>query len=70
VYQNVTQMERRDVHDIYQQIEALAKEAKKWTASIGGGLLTRTREDVRQMKDELRKERDERRREQEGLGDA
>jgi hypothetical protein len=46
--------DRRDVHDIYRQLETIAKEIKNWRPSIGRGLLTVTSADVEsRVKDAL-----------------
>jgi hypothetical protein len=58
---------RRDVHDLYKQLETIAKEIGKWRPNLGRGLLTVTTADAEKRNaealgrlEEHRAEREER----------
>ena len=52
---------RRDVHDVHQQLETIAKELARWRPSLGRGLLTVTTSDEESRSRELRRQLEERR---------
>lgn len=46
LYWNRLSVTRYDIHDIYKQLETMAREIAKWTASPGGGILHQTPADT------------------------
>lgn len=61
VYRNVLHLMRRDVHDVHERLEELVRQVRKWTAPLGGGLLTTNREEEQRRADAMvrRAEREE-----------
>ncbi len=54
----------RDIHDVYKQLEIIAKEIRQWRPSIGSGLLAVSPEDVRKRQDQAERDLEEYRAEQ------
>jgi len=55
-----------DIHDVYKQLELIAKEIRHWRPGIGSGLLAVSPEDVRRRQDEVERDLEEYRAEQAG----
>ena len=48
LYWNRRSITLRDIHDVHKQVEAIAKEMRKWRPGLGSGILAVTPEDVRE----------------------
>ncbi len=49
----------RDIHDVYKQLEIIAKEIQRWRPGIGSGLLAVSPDDVRKRHDQAEQELEE-----------
>ncbi len=49
----------RDIHDVYKQLEIIAKEIQRWRPGIGSGLLAVSPEDVRKRHDQAERDLEE-----------
>lgn len=49
----------RDIHDVYKQLEIIAKEIRHWRPGIGSGLLAVSPEDVRKRQDQAERDLEE-----------
>jgi len=64
LYWNRRYITLRDIHDVYKQLEIIAKEMQHWRPGIGAGLLTVSPEDVRHRHDQAERDLEEFRAEQ------
>lgn len=64
LYWNLRYITLRDIHDVYKQLEIIAKEMQHWRPGIGSGLLAVSPEDVRKRQDQAERDLEEYRTEQ------
>ena len=66
LYWNRLTIDRKEIHDIAESVEAIGKELGKWTAKLGGGVLHVTPEDVKDRVSEVERQFEERDSEERG----
>jgi hypothetical protein len=64
LYWNRRYITLRDIHDVHKQLEAIAKELRRWRPGIGSGLLAVAPEDVRKRHEQAERDLEEDRAEQ------
>lgn len=61
LYWDTSEIRRKTIHNAVEQLEKLVTEAKKWTADLGGGLLTVSDDDYEKRAETARREQQQRR---------
>ena len=59
LYWNRRYITLRDIHDVYKQLEIIAKEVQRWRPGIGSGLLAVSPDDVRERQDQAERDLEE-----------